>query len=103
MAFARVSAIRGALRTVRPSTTSVGRPQLWRQVGRRGYASHGHQTKKAGGDLPWYVPISLSHCNGERCSTNGRRAIGAVAVTVPTCWYLLQSGPEKSHGHGDHG
>jgi hypothetical protein len=30
------------------------------------------------------------------------RAIGAVAVTVPTCWYLLQQKPE-SHGHGDHG
>jgi hypothetical protein len=58
MAFARVSAIRGALRAVRPSTTSVGRPQLWRQIGRRGYASgHGHEAKKAGGDLPWYVPI----------------------------------------------
>lgn len=34
---------------------------------------------------------------------NGCRALGAVAVTVPSCWYLLQNGPEKSHGHGDHG
>ena len=30
------------------------------------------------------------------------RAIGAVAVTVPTCWYLLQHAPDNSHGHEDH-
>lgn len=31
------------------------------------------------------------------------RLVGAVVVTVPSCWYLLQSGPETGHGHGDHG
>src|SRR5579871_6028206 len=30
------------------------------------------------------------------------RAIGAIVVTVPACWYLLQQKPE-SHGHDDHG
>lgn len=36
------------------------------------------------------------------------RAAGAIAVTVPTCWYLLQPDPNKGHrhghgeGHGDH-
>lgn len=29
-------------------------------------------------------------------------AAGAVAVTVPTCWYLLSNGPDTSHGHGGH-
>lgn len=28
------------------------------------------------------------------------RAIGAVAVTVPSVYYLLQPDPKKSHGHG---
>jgi hypothetical protein len=31
------------------------KPQAWRQIGQRGYASHGHEATKAGGDLPWYV------------------------------------------------
>jgi hypothetical protein len=34
------------------------------------------------------------------------RALGAVAVTVPACWYLLHNAPDSSHGHdahGDHG
>lgn len=35
--------------------------------------------------------------------TTSSRAIGAVAVTVPTCWYLLSNTPEPAHGHGDHG
>jgi len=34
------------------------------------------------------------------------RAAGAVAVTAPTCWYLLQNGPEghhdSPHGETDH-
>ncbi len=60
MAFARASAIRGALRAVRPSQTSVGRAQQWRQIGRRGYASHGHDAKKASSDLPWFVSIAIT-------------------------------------------
>ncbi|KAL9118703.1 MAG: hypothetical protein Q9187_004750 [Circinaria calcarea] len=32
--------------------------------------------------------------------THRRGAAGAIAVTVPTCWYLLQPDPNKSHGHG---
>lgn len=31
------------------------------------------------------------------------RAAGAVAVTVPACWYLLSNAPKPTHGHGDHG
>lgn len=31
------------------------------------------------------------------------RAVGAVAVTVPTCYYLLQNAPDTSHSHGEHG
>lgn len=30
-------------------------------------------------------------------------AAGAIAVTLPTCWYLLSNAPDTSHGHGDHG
>ncbi|KAI9744796.1 MAG: hypothetical protein M1818_001721 [Claussenomyces sp. TS43310] len=83
MAFARASAIRGALNSVRASRSAASRPQLLRQIARRGYASgHGHESTKAGGDLPW--------------------AIGAVAVTVPSCWFLMQSPPEGAHGdHAD--
>jgi hypothetical protein len=55
---------------------------LWRQIGRRGYASGGHESTKAGGDAVW--------------------AAGAIAVTVPTCWYLLQNAPEPAHGHEGH-
>lgn len=35
--------------------------------------------------------------------TTSFRAVGAVAVTVPTCWYLLSNAPDTAHGHGDHG
>jgi hypothetical protein len=31
------------------------------------------------------------------------RLVGAIAVTVPTCWYLLQPGADTGHGHGGHG
>lgn len=59
------------------------RPQVFRQVVQRGYASGGHESAKAGGDTLW--------------------AVGAIGVTVPTCWYLLSSSPDTAHGHGDHG
>jgi len=80
MAFSRTAALRSCLRGARQT---VARPQLFRQVARRGYASGGHEHAKAGGDAVW--------------------AAGAVAVTVPTCWYLLSNGPDTSHGHDDHG
>ncbi|KAE8444057.1 hypothetical protein EG329_000925 [Mollisiaceae sp. DMI_Dod_QoI] len=76
MAFSRVAAVRSAIRSARPS---VARPQCFRQVVRRGYAS-GHGSTQAGGDTLW--------------------AVGAIAVTVPTCWYLLSNAPEAAHGHG---
>jgi len=31
------------------------------------------------------------------------RAAGSVAVTIPTCWWLLSNGPDTSHGHDTHG
>ncbi|PMD46133.1 hypothetical protein L207DRAFT_507072 [Hyaloscypha variabilis F] len=80
MAFSRTAALRSCLRSARPT---VARSQLFRQVARRGYASGGHGNAKAGGDAVW--------------------AAGAVAVTVPTCWYLLSNGPDTAHGHDDHG
>lgn len=79
MAFSRVAALRSAIRGARPS---VARPQCFRQVVRRGYAS-GHSSTQAGGDTLW--------------------AVGAVAVTAPACWYILSNAPEPAHGHGDHG
>lgn len=80
MAFSRVAALRSAVRGVRPSIAA--RPQCFRQVARRGYAS-GHGSSKSGGDLWW--------------------GLGAVSITIPSCWYLLSNAPEPAHGHGDHG
>jgi hypothetical protein len=102
MAFVRASVLREALKVTRLST-SVARPQVWRQIGSRGYATHGHEAKKAGGDLPWYVKANPAKfpINYQADGTLNR-AIGAVVVTVPTCWYLLQQKPE-SHGHNSHG
>lgn len=80
MAFSRAAAIRACFRGARPT---AARPQIFRQIARRGYASGGHDSAKAGGDAIW--------------------AAGAIAVTVPTCWYLLSNAPDTSHGHGDHG
>jgi hypothetical protein len=57
MSFARASFVRGAFRAAQAARPSAARPQLWRQIARRGYASgHGHETAKAGSDLPWFVP-----------------------------------------------
>jgi hypothetical protein len=47
-------------------------------------------------------PKSPFHCL-QFTNTTSFRAAGAVAVTVPSCWYLLSNGPDTSHGHGDHG
>lgn len=49
-----------------------------------------------------YLPHQ-SHCDITSCKANtllNARAVGAIAVTVPTCWYLLQPDPNKGHGHG---
>jgi hypothetical protein len=81
MAFSRAAALRSAFRATRPTLTV--RSHIPRQVARRGYASGGHGSSQAGGDAVW--------------------AAGAIAVTVPSCWYLLQNAPDTSHGHGDHG
>ncbi|CZT41127.1 related to cylicin I [Rhynchosporium secalis] len=80
MAFSRAAALRSCIRAARPATT---RPQLVRQIARRGYASGGHGSAKSGGDAIW--------------------ALGAVGVTAPACYYILSNAPDTSHGHGDHG
>ncbi|OBT42709.1 hypothetical protein VE00_07215 [Pseudogymnoascus sp. WSF 3629] len=72
MSFAR-SAF-GALRSARLSIGGA-RAQLVRHSARRGYSS-GHGPE-ASSDLPW--------------------AVGAVAVTVPACWYLLKTSPAEAH------
>ncbi|MCJ1319598.1 hypothetical protein MMC15_004934 [Xylographa vitiligo] len=69
---------------IRHRTTHVARSstfrQSWQQVQRRAYASGSdHGPEKAKSDLPWLA--------------------GAIAVTVPSCWYLLQEGPAKPSHH----
>ncbi|RFU31639.1 hypothetical protein B7463_g4685, partial [Scytalidium lignicola] len=82
MAFSRAAAFRSVFRSARP--TFARQSQGLRQAARRGYASHIPSPKTS--DAPW--------------------AIGAVLVTVPTCWFLLQSAPPEAHhlhtpgGHG---
>jgi len=80
MAFSRTAVLR-TLRNFRGRPT-VARPQF-NHIARRTYASGGHGHAKAGGDAVW--------------------AAGAVAVTVPTCWFLISNAPDNSHGHGGHG
>lgn len=80
MAFSRAAILRN-LRNFRGRPT-LARPQV-NQVARRTYASGGHEHAKAGGDAVW--------------------AAGAVAVTVPTCWFLISNKPDNTHGHGGHG
>ncbi|QSZ35809.1 hypothetical protein DSL72_006931 [Monilinia vaccinii-corymbosi] len=80
MAFSR-SAILRNLRNFRGRPT-VPRPQL-NQVARRTYASGGHEHANAGGDAVW--------------------AAGAVAVTIPACWFLISNKQDNSHGHKGHG
>jgi len=82
MAFSRAAALRSSLRCARATRPTIARPQLLRQVARRGYAS-GHEQVKSGGDLLW--------------------AIGGVAVTIPSCYYILTSIDTGGHGHDEHG
>lgn len=98
-------------RSQRPMRSSL-LSRTWQHSQRRGYASGGdHSTKQASSDLPWYVPCGAdtftllhhSHYKIALFNTNSTfdcRAVGAIAVTVPTCWYLLQPDPNKGHGHG---
>ncbi|MCJ1478838.1 hypothetical protein MMC13_007522 [Lambiella insularis] len=84
MSFARRPTSWAAL--VRHRTTSV-RSSAFRQSRqqwhRRGYASEGnHASEKAKSDLPWLA--------------------GSIAVTVPSCWYLLREGPANPSHHGHH-
>ncbi|GAB7351137.1 hypothetical protein MBLNU459_g1594t1 [Dothideomycetes sp. NU459] len=80
MVLPRPTSLRGfaparLLRSAAPRTAN-------RALLRRGYASHGSHGSAPSSDLPWLV--------------------SAIAVTIPSCWYLW---PEASHGeaHGAHG
>ncbi|KAI9793097.1 MAG: hypothetical protein M1816_000995 [Peltula sp. TS41687] len=65
------------------SFSPVARTQLPRQLGRRAYSTaQGHATTKAGSDLTW--------------------ALTSVAITAPTCYYLLQPKSHDEHHHEDH-
>lgn len=80
MSSSRTAALR-SLRCFRARPTAA-RPQLRFQFGRRSYASGGHEAKQSGGDAVW--------------------AAGAIAITVPSVWYLWPSGEDAHHGgHGD--
>ncbi|MCJ1437914.1 hypothetical protein MMC27_007301 [Xylographa pallens] len=66
-------------RTTHVARSSTIRPS-WQLMQRRAYASGSdHGSEKAKSDLPWLA--------------------GAIAVTVPSCWYLLQEGPAKPSHH----
>jgi len=59
--------------------------QPWQSVfqhtARRGYASASHGAKKSSSDLPWLL--------------------SAIAITIPSTWYILQPSPSSDHGHDD--
>ncbi|TVY17827.1 hypothetical protein LARI1_G004794 [Lachnellula arida] len=91
MASLRVSrAVPGLFRAARPT---VVRSQLSRQIARRTYASGGHGSAKSGGDA--VCCFNYQH--------DVIRAATSIAITAPILWYLLQNGPDTSHGHDDHG
>merc|ERR1711964_324615 len=60
---------------------TASRPQIFRQIARRGYASGGHESAKAGGDAIW--------------------AAGAVAVTAPTGDKNSQSAKQEGLSNTD--
>ncbi|KAK3069850.1 hypothetical protein LTR53_011486 [Teratosphaeriaceae sp. CCFEE 6253] len=89
MSYARARAFRSLQSALRSSSTRVSPRISWTQlaVGRR-YASgesdggaHGHAEPSS--DLPWLA--------------------GAVAVTVPSCWYLWPTAHADSGHHDAHG
>jgi hypothetical protein len=77
MAFSRAAALRSCLRSARPS---FARPQLVRQVARRGYASGGHEHAKSGGDALWYVAEEILILR--LCIINCRRHSGQPELWV---------------------
>ncbi|MCJ1401201.1 hypothetical protein MMC11_004413 [Xylographa trunciseda] len=82
MSFARRPSSYAALirHRITPVVRNSTSRQSWQKVQRRAYASGGdHGSEKAKSDLPWLA--------------------GAIAVTVPSCWYLLQEGPAKPSHH----
>lgn len=44
-----------------------------------------------------YSLYNQSFVGNGRLTKFDQRAAGAVAVTVPACWYLLKSSPEEAH------
>lgn len=71
-------------RQSRVNIRTRARVQFPRLLGRRGYANVVENApKKAGSDLPWLI--------------------GSIAVTVPTCAYLLRPKEKHHHDGGDHG
>ncbi|KAK0326152.1 hypothetical protein LTS16_004081 [Friedmanniomyces endolithicus] len=95
MSYARARALRSLQSAFRPSSARAA-PRVSGtrgSVGRRfasgeGGGAHGHSSEPSS-DIPW--------------------AAGAIAVTIPSCWYLwptshADSGHHDAHGeHGDHG
>ncbi|TKX24918.1 hypothetical protein C1H76_2871 [Elsinoe australis] len=81
MVVTRPAVARGlaAARLARPVPSSLLRRSL-RPAFRRGYASGGDAHGAPSSDIPWLL--------------------GAIAVTVPGCYYLW---PEASHGDASHG
>jgi len=84
MVLPRPTALRGfaPARVLRSTPRTASRNQ-WQHIARRGYAEGGHDAHgAASSDLPWLI--------------------GAVAVTVPSCYFLW---PEASHAdsHAAHG
>jgi len=85
MVLFRLSALRIRVPAAKASTlVQVGRTS-WTQQGttRRFYASGGHEVPPKTSNLPWFL--------------------GSVAFTVPSAYYLLQSGPRGTgHHDGEH-
>lgn len=72
------------------------RPQAWKQVGRRGYASAEHAKKSS--DLPWYVLESRQRT----ILIDWSRMIGSAGVTIPAAIWLMGQGPTKTPHHDEH-
>lgn len=91
------SPIRAALgRTIFRRASAQTRPQAWKQIGRRGYASAEHAKKSS--DLPWYVPRNRLRDH----ITDPPRMIGSAGVTIPAAIWLMGQGPTKKPHHDEH-
>ncbi|GAD99983.1 conserved hypothetical protein [Paecilomyces variotii No. 5] len=79
MALPRTAAFRTLFRAGARASSRVS-SRCGQQLGRRTYASHGgHGGEQKSSDLPW--------------------AVGSIAITVPSAYFLLSSGSEVPHGH----